>query len=36
MNGKTMERPFFNHDEILQGGTIEFEMGPLENKQLFN
>lgn len=36
LNGKMMNEPFFNHDEILQGGTLEFEMGPGKNKQLFN
>jgi predicted alpha-1,2-mannosidase len=36
LNGKIMKEPFFNHDEILQGGVLEFEMGATENKQLFN
>ena len=36
LNGKIMEEPFFNHDEIIQGGILEFEMGATENKQLFN
>ena len=36
LNGKTLEEPFFNHDDLLHGGTLEFEMGPSENKQLFN
>ncbi len=36
LDGKTMEEPFFNHDDILVGGTLEFEMGPVENKKLFD
>lgn len=35
MNGKKMDEPFFSHKEILNGGTLEFEMGPSENKSLF-
>jgi len=36
LNGKTMTEPFFDHSDIWNGGTLEFEMGPDENKQLFN
>lgn len=36
MDGKAMSGPFFNHDDILHGGTLDFEMGPVENKHLFN
>jgi predicted alpha-1,2-mannosidase len=36
LNGETMESAFFNHYEIMKGGILEFEMGPSENKQLFN
>lgn len=35
LNGEIMKKAFFNHNEILTGGTIEFEMGPDENKQIF-
>ena len=35
LNGETMKKAFFSHNEILTGGTLEFEMGPTENKQLF-
>jgi predicted alpha-1,2-mannosidase len=36
LDGKTLEQPFFNHDDILHGATLEFEMGPVENKKLFD
>jgi predicted alpha-1,2-mannosidase len=36
LNGKILLQPFFNHDYIKKGGILEFEMGPIENKALFN
>ncbi|TNJ44913.1 GH92 family glycosyl hydrolase [Tamlana fucoidanivorans] len=36
LNGVDLEAPFFTHKDIVEGSTIEFEMGPLENKTLFN
>ena len=27
LNGKVLEEPFFTHDDIVQGGTLEFVMG---------
>jgi len=36
LNGKILPQPFFNHDDIKKGGILEFEMGPIENKSLFN
>ncbi len=36
LNGVKMNSPFFNHEDLLQGGLIEFEMGSSENQQLFN
>jgi predicted alpha-1,2-mannosidase len=36
LNGKTMTEPFFDHSDIWNGGTLEFEMGADENRQLFN
>ncbi|SNR43722.1 alpha-1,2-mannosidase, putative [Lutibacter agarilyticus] len=36
LNGKIMETPFFNHQDIQEGAVLEFEMGSTENKQLFN
>ena len=35
LNGKTLEKPFFSHEEILNGGTLEFEMTSKPNKNLF-
>lgn len=32
MNGKTLNVPTFTHDELVSGGTLELEMGPLPNK----
>jgi predicted alpha-1,2-mannosidase len=36
LNGKALNKPFFSHKDIVNGGIMEFEMGPVENKQLFN
>ena len=27
LNGQILEEPFFTHDDIVQGGTLEFVMG---------
>lgn len=32
INGKPLNRPWFTHQEILNGSTLVFEMGPLPNK----
>lgn len=32
LNGKTLNTPWFTHDDILGGGTLEFEMGAYPNK----
>ena len=32
-NGKSSDKNFLNHEEILKGGTIEFEMGNQPNMQ---
>lgn len=32
LNGKECNKPWFNHDEIKNGGTLELEMGPKANK----
>lgn len=32
MNGKALNVPTFTHDELVNGGTLELEMGPLPNK----
>jgi len=36
LNGESMEKAFFEHEDILTGGTLEFVMGSTPNKQLFN
>ncbi|MFT6204881.1 MAG: putative alpha-1,2-mannosidase [Spirosomataceae bacterium] len=36
LNGKAIDKPFFEHSDIINGGTLEFEMGPEPNKSLFN
>jgi predicted alpha-1,2-mannosidase len=35
LNGTNLTSAFFNHNDIVDGGTLEFEMGPIINKQLF-
>jgi predicted alpha-1,2-mannosidase len=32
LNGQPLNRPWITHDEIVKGGTLEFEMGILPNK----
>jgi putative alpha-1,2-mannosidase len=33
LNGQTWNKPWFTHDNILNGGTLELEMGDRPNKQ---
>ena len=33
MNGLKLESPWFTHKQLIDGGTLELEMGPLPNKQ---
>ena len=33
LNGETLDRPWFTHEDILNGSTLELEMGPYPNKQ---
>jgi len=33
LNDKSLEKPWFDHSEIINGGTLIFEMGPEPNKQ---
>ena len=35
LNGKILDRSFITHQEIMEGGTLEFTMGPEPNKNLF-
>ncbi|RYY33001.1 MAG: glycoside hydrolase family 92 protein, partial [Sphingobacteriaceae bacterium] len=32
MNGKTLDKPWFTHDELMAGGQLELVMGPKPNK----
>jgi predicted alpha-1,2-mannosidase len=32
MNGKVLNEPTFTHEQLINGGTLELEMGPLPNK----
>ncbi|HDR52663.1 MAG TPA: glycoside hydrolase family 92 protein, partial [Mariniphaga anaerophila] len=34
-DGKTWNKAFFTHDELLNGGLIRFDMGPKPNKKLW-
>lgn len=36
LNGKTLDTPWFSHEQLMQGGTLELEMGRLPNKTLWN
>ncbi|HVW98244.1 MAG TPA: GH92 family glycosyl hydrolase [Mucilaginibacter sp.] len=31
-NGKTLNKPFFTHSQLMSGGVLELEMGPKPNK----
>lgn len=33
MNGETLTSPFFTHQQLMQGGTLELEMGPMPDKR---
>jgi len=33
LNGKTLNRPYFHHADMIPGGQLVFEMGPSPNKQ---
>ena len=35
INGEYVNTPFFKHEAILNGATLEFEMGPKENTTFF-
>ncbi|MDE1192296.1 MAG: glycoside hydrolase family 92 protein [Arachidicoccus sp.] len=36
LNGKLLNSPFFDHKDIVSGGTLEFEMGDKPNKNWSN
>ena len=33
LNGKPLEKPWFYHEELVQGGSLELEMGPEPNRE---
>ncbi len=33
LNGKPLNKPWFSHSDIAQGGKLVFEMGPVPNKE---
>lgn len=33
LNGQPLNRPWFTHSDLMNGATLELEMGPLPNKQ---
>lgn len=33
INGVSLNVPWFTHDQLINGGTLELEMGPLPNKE---
>ena len=35
VNGKELDTPIISHSDLVSGGTIVFEMGAVENKELF-
>ncbi|MEF8810619.1 MAG: GH92 family glycosyl hydrolase [Bacteroidales bacterium] len=36
LNGQPLKRPRITHEEIVNGGRLEFEMGPSPNKSFWN
>ncbi|MEQ9286137.1 MAG: GH92 family glycosyl hydrolase [Cyclobacteriaceae bacterium] len=34
LNGKPLDQPFFNHDQLLNGGVLELQMGAEKTKML--
>jgi predicted alpha-1,2-mannosidase len=35
LNGQPLDRTYITHQEIMDGGTLEFTMGAVANKELF-
>ncbi len=33
LNGQSLDKPWFTHQDLAAGGTLDFEMGPKPNKQ---
>jgi putative alpha-1,2-mannosidase len=32
LNGEKLDKPWFTHNDLMNGATLELEMGPLPNK----
>jgi putative alpha-1,2-mannosidase len=32
LNGKKLDKPWFTHEQLMKGGTLELQMGPKPNK----
>ncbi|MBT8300215.1 MAG: glycoside hydrolase family 92 protein, partial [Maribacter sp.] len=32
LNGESLQRTYIHHDELMNGGTLDFDMGPDPNK----
>ena len=35
LNGITLDRSYITHEEIMKGGTLQFTMSSVPNKELF-
>jgi putative alpha-1,2-mannosidase len=33
LNGLSLDAPWISHGQLMEGGVLEFEMGPLPNKE---
>ena len=33
LNGKELNKPWFTHEQLMNGGILEFTMGPKPNKE---
>jgi putative alpha-1,2-mannosidase len=33
LNGAPLNTPWFTHDQLMNGGMLELEMGPMPNKK---
>ena len=36
LNGKKLENPFFDHQDVIEGGVLQFKMGSQPKKDLVN
>jgi putative alpha-1,2-mannosidase len=33
LNGKPLDKPWFSHEDLMNGAVVELEMGPYPNKE---